>query len=101
MLIESNEVQEKLVVTLFEKRLDAKIAVDFKQRMTDFISEGDKPIVLNLHETEFIDSSGLGAIVSSLKAAGASRQFSICGLQEPVKTMFKLTRMDKVFSIFP
>jgi anti-sigma B factor antagonist len=100
MQIERRLVENILVVMPIEPRLDARGAVSFKEIMGNFIKEGHSQIVLNLSNVEFIDSSGLGAIVSSLKALGLKGEIAICGLRHTVLTMFKLTRMDKVFRIF-
>ena len=99
MQIERRQVEEVLVVIPIEPRLDARGAVSFKETMGNFIKEGHSQIVLNLSNVEFIDSSGLGAIVSSLKALGLKGEMAICGARDTVLTMFKLTRMDKVFRI--
>ena len=48
-----------------------------------------------------IDSGGLGGLVSILKATNASdAQLVIFGLQKPVRVMFELTRMHKLFEIY-
>lgn len=89
-----------LIVKLLEKRLDAHIAVAFKKKMAEFIDNGNELIVLNLSEVNFIDSSGLGSIVSSLKKLGGKGDLTICCAQENVMSMFHLTRLEKVFEIF-
>ena len=99
MQIERKQVEDVLIVTPFEPRLDARGAVSFKETMGSFIKEGHSRIVLNLSNVEFIDSSGLGAIVSSLKALGLKGEIAICGARNTVLTMFKLTRLDKVFRL--
>jgi anti-sigma B factor antagonist len=58
-------------------------------------------MVLDLGAVSFIDSSGLGALVSSLKSMGKNGDLVICGAQSAVASMFKLTRMDKVFRMYP
>ena len=102
MLIESKEKDACLVVKLVEKRLDAHISVVFKEKLVGFVNDEQKNIILDLSDVEFIDSSGLGAIVSALKHIGSTGgSLSICGLQDATLSMFKLTRMDKVFNIYP
>ena len=100
MLIEQKKTGDYEVVSLHEKRLDASIAVDFKERMGDIINAGGTNVVLDLTDVNFIDSSGLGAIVSVLKSIGQTGELKVCGLQDAVMSMFKLTRMNKVFSIY-
>lgn len=101
MLLENMEKNGILVVKLLEKRLDAHLAVEFKETLARLISEGHRKILLDLETVEFIDSSGLGAIVSALKRiSGENGDLIICSLQDATSSMFKLTRMDKVFSIY-
>ncbi|MCX5811346.1 MAG: STAS domain-containing protein [Proteobacteria bacterium] len=100
MQIHGKKLGEILVVKPFEKRIDASLSTDLKGRMVDWINNGNKRIVLDLSEVEFIDSSGLGAIVSSLKTIGNEGYLVICGMNETVKNLFHLTRIDRVFQIF-
>ena len=100
MQVADKAVGDVRVVQLYEKRLAAKQAVEFKENMLRLISEGNKSLVLDLSEVDFIDSTGLGAIVSSLKAMGRDGDIVVCGLQDAVMQIFSLTRMDKVFGIY-
>jgi anti-sigma B factor antagonist len=100
MQLDQQKAGDALIVTPLEDRLDARVANDFKEQMTELIASGHTKIVLDLSKVEFIDSSGLGAIVSSLKRMGGRGELVVCGLQETTMTLFKLTRMDRVFQIF-
>lgn len=90
-----------LIVKVTQPRLDAKIAVSFKEEMTRLINDGNNKIVLDLSGVDFVDSSGLGAIVTCLKILGRKGDLVISGVKNDVMTMFVLTRMDRVFQIFP
>jgi anti-sigma B factor antagonist len=100
MNIDNKKICEILVVKPLEKRIDASLATDFKGKMIDWINAGNKRILLDLAEVEFVDSSGLGAIVSSLKTIGSEGDLVICGAREAVMNLFRLTRMNRVFQIF-
>ncbi|HLC16903.1 MAG TPA: STAS domain-containing protein [Thermodesulfovibrionia bacterium] len=100
MDVEARKEGSVLVVKSLNKRLDAHIAMEFKQKMSDYISRGNDLIVLDISEVEFIDSSGLGAIVSALKLLGGNGDLVIAGTRDSVMRMFKLTRMNKVFNMF-
>ena len=100
MQIQDKKIGNILIVKPSEKRIDASVATDFKGKMIDWINSGNKRIVLNLAEVDFIDSSGLGAIVSSLKTIGNGGDLVICGISDTVITLFRLTRMNRVFQIF-
>lgn len=100
MLLEDRKEGEALIIKLMQPRLDAHVAVSFKDKMAEYIDAGNSHIVLDLTEADFIDSSGLGALVSALKRQGKNGDLVICGLKDSTMSMFKLTRMDKVFPIF-
>lgn len=89
-----------LVVKPLEKRFDALVATDFKERMGDLIRDGQEWLILDLEEVDFIDSSGLGAIVASLKMLGGKGDLLIAGPSDKVMGLFRLTRMDRVFQVF-
>lgn len=89
-----------LIVKPLEKRIDAATATEFKEKLSEWIGSGNRRIVLNLSEVDFIDSSGLGAIVSGLKKIGNDGNLVICTVREPVMSLFRLTRMNRVFDIF-
>ncbi len=90
---------EFLVVSPQGERLDAHAAVSFKEAMSQFISDGNSRIVLDLGQITFIDSSGLGAIVTTLKRIGADGKLVVAGLTDKTRSIFELTRMDRVFDI--
>lgn len=81
------------------KRLDASVAPAFKQAVVKVVEAGERRILLDLSGVDFLDSSGLGAMVSILKALGTQGTLAVCGAKGAVSSLFKLTRMDKVFSV--
>jgi anti-sigma B factor antagonist len=99
MEMETKEINDILVVKPLVKRIDASIATAFKGQMIDLITKGKIKITLNLAQVDFIDSSGLGAIISVLKTVAPKGSLAICCPTTPVMSLFKLTRMDKVFFI--
>lgn len=100
MNFETETHGEKTVVKLIEDRLDAALAVRFKDSLKDLVDEGGDHMVLDLSQVAFMDSSGLGALVGHMKYMGTERKFEICGLSPTVEKVFKLTRMDSVFKIY-
>lgn len=90
-----------MVIFVREERLDAHNSDELKAEMNRIFEQGTKDILLDLKEVRFIDSSGLGVLVSGFKNA-STRQGSLrlCGLQTQVKSMFELTRLHRVFDIF-
>ena len=99
MQIQTKTVNGVLVVSLAEKRLDSRLAVDFKDKVGELIQGGNRLIVIDLSAVDFIDSSGIGCLVTCLKLIGSKGKIALWGLKQPVESMFKLTRMDRVFTL--
>lgn len=99
MQIEEATLNGKVVLKVLESRFGADKAGGFKEQMARYIHAGNRRLVLDLSKVDFIDSSGLGAILSVVKTLGKDGELAICGLTEPVASMFKLTRMDRIFTI--
>ena len=58
-------------------------------------------IVVNLAQVNFLDSSGLSALVMGLKHSREKKgDLRLCSLQSPIRMVFELTRLDKIFEIF-
>ena len=100
MQLEDREEGNILIVKILNQRLDVQGVTDFKEKMAEYVSNGRRLIVLNISDVEFVDSSGLGAMVSVLKLLGADGRLVVCATREPVMRMFKLTRMNKVFNMY-
>jgi len=90
-----------LLVRVGESRIDAAVAIRFKELMRDILKEPAPRVVLDLSRVEFLDSSGLGALVAVMKAMGDGRRLELMGLTPNVEKVFRLTRMDSVFVIHP
>lgn len=100
MLFETEKRGDVLIVRPLDVRLDANDAESFKTGLIGWIDQQNQAIVLDLGVVNFVDSSGLGAVVAVLKYMGKNGRIVVSNLQPPVAALFKLTRMDKVFSIF-
>jgi anti-sigma B factor antagonist len=101
MEFETRKEGDYLIVQPSCDRIDADLSIDFKEGMISYLQGGDRKMILDLARIEFIDSSGLGAVVSVLKALGRDGRMVVCNTSDPVMSMFQLTRMDKVFEIHP
>jgi anti-sigma B factor antagonist len=92
----------KTVLIPNEERVDAHNAAELKDRILKSLEEDGQVLVIDLSRVQFIDSSGLGALLSGFKNANlrASR-FALAGIQPRVKSMFEITRLHRVFEIYP
>ena len=100
MKIEHEQKGKVLLVTPNESRLDAGVAQSFKSKMSELVEAGHVDIVIDLSKVTLIDSSGLGVLVSILKKLGEKGEIRLCGLRDNIKSLFQLTRLDKVFAIY-
>lgn len=101
MILKVEEKGEVVVILVKEERLDAHNSGELKSQMLSLFEEGKNHIVIDLQDVRFVDSSGLGALVSGFKNASARNgNLKLCGLQPQVKSMFELTRLHRVFEIF-
>lgn len=89
------------VITVADPRIDAVVAIQFKDMMRELTQSGPRRIVLDLAQVAFLDSSGLGALVAAMKQAGHGRRLELAGLTPMVEKVFRLTRMNTVFTIHP
>lgn len=101
MQFEEQQRQGILIVRPLEQSLDATNIQEFKQFMSERVQAGSRHIAFDLSGIEFIDSSGLGGIISVLKAVGEAGNVALFGVNENVRTLFKLTRTDRIFPIVP
>lgn len=99
MELQASERNGVLVVAAMEPRIDAAGAIRFKDEMRNQLQHPAPRVVLDLSRVTFLDSSGLGAVVAVMKMLGPDRKLELAGLTPPVQKVFRLTRMDGVFTI--
>ncbi|MEM7520351.1 MAG: STAS domain-containing protein [Pseudomonadota bacterium] len=88
------------IATVHAARIDAPSAVDFKEAMRAQTQGVKGRVLLDLSNVTFIDSSGLGAIVATMKMLAPDRKLVLAGFNPAVEKVFQLTRMDTVFEMF-
>jgi anti-sigma B factor antagonist len=78
-------------------RLDLLSAGEIKQRLSQAVAEGKRRLVIDLGEVSFIDSSGLGALISGLKSARAAGGYlRIARASEQARLILELTTLHRV-----
>lgn len=89
------------ILTPSVRRLDASVAAAFKEAITREIGDDQKSLIVDFSKIDFIDSSGLGTLVSLLKMMNGKGEMTLCALNPGIRNMFTLTRMDRIFRICP
>jgi anti-sigma B factor antagonist len=99
MQITCEKVGEVGVAAVPVEELDASNAAEFKRDIAPVL-EANPKLVLDLGRLRFVDSSGLGAFISCLRKLNASGgDLKLCGMSKPVRAVFELVRMHRVFDI--
>jgi len=101
MRIKTEIYKGVFVVTCDGTRLDAAFAQVFFNSLRSFIQKGHTDIILDLSRVQFVDSTGLGAIVRSLKEIDNRGVLMLCGVNESVLSLLKMTHLDAVFHRAP
>ena len=100
MNINTEEVDGILVAHLGVDALDASNAKEFKTKVAAMIGPGTR-LIFDLSSLKFVDSSGLGALLSCLRQLNASGgALKLYAMVKPVRALFELVRMHRVFEIF-
>jgi len=73
---------------------------ELKQKVLDELERGARKFLVDFSETGYIDSSGLGVLVSlSKKIREQGGELRLSALNEDLKTLFELTKLDTLFRI--
>jgi anti-sigma B factor antagonist len=73
---------------------------ELKQQVLEQLEAGDRKFVIDFANTGYIDSSGLGVLVSlSKKIREQGGELRLSSLNEDLRTLFELTKLDTLFSI--
>jgi anti-sigma B factor antagonist len=92
---------EDMDVLVLNGRLDAASAKELKNRVNHLVLENRVKLIVDMENVGFIDSSGLGSLVSSLRAVNEREgDVKVVGLQKQVRSIFELTRLHRIFGIF-
>ena len=88
-------------VTVEASRIDAAVAIQFKDQMRAVTTPDTDRLVLDMGKVTFLDSSGLGAVVAVMKHLDPQTKLELAALTPTVAKVFRLTRLDTVFTIHP
>ena len=92
--------QGEVCIVDVEGQLNVGNRQELKQKVLDELERGERKFLVDFSQTGYIDSSGLGVLVSLSKkireAGGAPR---LANLNDDLKTLFELTKLDTLFQI--
>src|SRR5881394_611065 len=89
-----------VVVVGVEGQLIVGNRQELKQKVLDALEDGSRKFVIDFSKTGYIDSSGLGVLVSlSKKIREQGGELRLANLNDDLKTLFELTKLDTLFQI--
>ncbi|MEH1902193.1 STAS domain-containing protein [Nostoc sp.] len=81
--------------------LDGIRGNELRREVSNVVDNGADILLLDLKEVKFIDSSGLGALVSAMQIVRAANgKLFVCSISDQVRMLFELTKMDRIFKTF-
>lgn len=91
---------DRVLIAFNVASLDAGNVKAFREAMQP-ITESNSAVLIDMSQLTFVDSSGLGALLSFLRTMNNKNgQLALFGLTKPVKALFELVRMHRIFSIY-
>ena len=85
-----------------EGEIDLHVSPRIAASLQAMVKEKPKQLVVDLSQVSYIDSSGLAILIEGMQSVEAyGGKFALAGLQENVRPIFEIARLDQVFRIFP
>jgi anti-sigma B factor antagonist len=82
--------------------IDLHVSPSVTASLDGIIDKKPQRMVVDLSDVTYIDSAGLAALIQAMqKVEGYGGKFLLAGLQETVRSIFEISRLDQVFQIFP
>ncbi|ALF54575.1 sulfate transporter [Nostoc piscinale CENA21] len=96
-------MNNKLRLTVLEPSgiLDKISGHQLHNEISTLINNGTNIILIDMKEIKFIDSSGLGYLVSAMQmVSNANAKFFVCSISDQVNMLFEITKVNKLLQIF-
>ncbi len=85
-----------------EGEIDLHVSPNVTASLRMMIEKKPKQLIVDLSRVTYIDSSGLAALIEGMQNVEEhGGKFALAGLQETIRTIFEIARLDQVFQIFP
>lgn len=91
-----------IVIIAVKGKLDVFTSPALEEKLRGLIEAGEKQLVVDLSEVDYISSSGLEAfLVGAKKGHEVGGQLALCGLKDHIRQIFDVTHFSSIFSIYP
>ena len=94
--------QDRPNVLALAGEIDLHVLPTITTSLNEMIAKKPNQLVVDLSGVPYVDSAGVAAIIDAMKAVEAyGGKFALAGLQEAVRSILEMSRLDHIFSIFP
>jgi anti-sigma B factor antagonist len=101
MDFQTKEIRDILIIEILEKRATMKVADPLREYLLRIIDKGQRKIVLDLTNVEFMDSTFLGALMAGMKRLIAlNGEIRLCGKNSHISELLNITRLNRIFSLY-
>ncbi|WP_427157790.1 STAS domain-containing protein [Aliinostoc sp. HNIBRCY26] len=81
--------------------LDGIRGNQLRREISEVLENGIEILLIDMKQVKFIDSSGLGSLVSAMQLVrNSNAKLFVCSINDQVRMLFELTKMDRVFQVF-
>ena len=102
MILQTRTNSNFTVAEIKVKEANLVYADLFKEEMLGLIDGGNEHLLVDFKNVQYVDSTFLGSLVSSLKhAVSHHADIAVINLSKDIQALFGLIRLDKVFNIYP
>ena len=99
-MIHGEKAGNSLILVFDVDHLDAGNSASFRNEAFPLI-QTEKNVILDLAGVTFVDSAGLGALLSMMRNLGErGGDFKVCSVAKPVQVLFELVRLNRILPIF-
>jgi anti-sigma B factor antagonist len=94
--------KDRLNVLPLDGEIDLNVLPDVTTALNGMIAKKPQQLVVDLSRVTYIDSAGVAALIQAMQRVEAyGGKFALARLQETVRSIFEISRLDRVFQIFP
>ncbi len=99
LTITTRSVDDHTVVSVAGE-IDVYTAPQLRVKLVDLVDAGDRHLVVDMRDVDFLDSTGLGVLVGTLKRVKAANgSLALVCTQERIVKIFRITGLERVFTI--
>lgn len=97
----TTDKQDDIFICRLEGEIDFNNSPDLRKSFIKLIENQAKKVILDLEKVTYVDSSGLATLVEMLqKLKNSDGQLKLTNLQEKVRSVFEITKLEKIFEIY-